>query len=432
MARREIPSRFDLSMTPAGQFMQLLNPQTPRPQSQVIARDALGRISTAGPRLPSASPQPSPLPPFGLRKGVMDRLAGTQPTMGAVPPPPPPKKPMSFMDRISPELGTPASAGLGAAAATGLQMSGYSPTPISTAQGLGAMMQSGMQAFQAAKAAETAEKRVALQDKIAMAKLGKESALMEKLRLAGIDPSSPEGQEFIRNMLTKPATAINLGGEKESEFNKESVKYAFKFIGEADKNINQVRDFEPRLEQIMKLLSVKNEDGSPKIDTGRLNNITFPFRQIMADAGLLSDEDAANLSSEELVRQSIAFIIPRMRVAGSGSTSDREMVMFANAAPNFNNSTEGNRKIAAGMAMIIKHQKERRNLMDDYMSDKSLGDGTLNGFNRWADEKQGDIFPTYDTPELMTEAVESGKVKVGDLIFNGKDFIVINKNHLGV
>jgi len=426
-----IPSRFDLSMTPAGRFLQLQQPQTPRPQSQVIARDALGRISAAGAPLPSAGPQATPRTPFGFRKDVMDRLTGIQPTMGAVPPPPPPKKPMSFMDRISPEFGTPASAGLGAAAATGLQMSGYSPTPISTAQGLGAMMQSGMQAFQAAKAAETAEKRVALQDKIAMAKLGKKSDFEEKLALAGIDASTPEGQSFIREMLTKSDTEVNLGG-KESEFNKESVKYAFRFIGEADKSINQVRDFEPRLEQIMKLLSAKNEDGSPKIDTGRLNNITFPFRQIMADAGLLSDEDAANLSSEELVRQSIAFIIPRMRVAGSGSTSDKEMVMFANAAPNFNNSTEGNRKIAAGMAMIIKHQKERRNLMDDYMSDKSLGDGTLNGFNRWADEKQGDIFPTYDTPELMTDAYESGKVKVGDLIFNGKDFIVINKKHLGL
>jgi hypothetical protein len=84
--------------------------------------------------------------------------------MGATPP----KKPMSLMERLSPEFGTPASAGLGAAAATGLQLSGYSPTPISTAQGLGAMMQSGMQAFQAAKAAETAEKRADLADRLAI------------------------------------------------------------------------------------------------------------------------------------------------------------------------------------------------------------------------------------------------------------------------
>ena len=156
MAR--IPTRFDLSMTPAGRFLQLQQPQTPRPQSRMTARDALGRISTAGPRLPSAGPQPDPRAPFGFRKDVMDRLTGIQPTMegmGTVPSLPP-KKPMSLMERLSPEFGTPASAGLGAAAATGLQMSGYSPTPISTAQGLGAMMQSGMQAYTAEKKAQAA------------------------------------------------------------------------------------------------------------------------------------------------------------------------------------------------------------------------------------------------------------------------------------
>lgn len=154
MAR--IPTRLSGGSAGIQEFMNRLYPQTPRPQSQVIARDALGRISAAGPRLPSAGPQPSPLPPFGLRKGVMDRLAGTQPTMGSVSPPPPPKKPMSFMDRISPEIGTPASAGLGAAAAKGLQLSGYSEVPVTTAQGLGAMMQSGMEAYTAEKKAQAA------------------------------------------------------------------------------------------------------------------------------------------------------------------------------------------------------------------------------------------------------------------------------------
>ena len=126
MAR--IPTRLSGGSAGVQEFMNRLYPQTPRPQSQVIARDALGRISVAGPRLPSAGPQPDPRAPFGFRKDVMDRLTGIQPTMGTVPSLPP-KKPMSFMDRISPELGTPASAGLGAAAARGLQLSGYSEVP---------------------------------------------------------------------------------------------------------------------------------------------------------------------------------------------------------------------------------------------------------------------------------------------------------------
>jgi len=167
MDRREIPIRLSGGSAGIQEFMNRLYPQTPRPQSRVIARDPLGRISVAGPRLPSADPQPDPRAPFGFRKDVMDRLTGIQPTMGTVPSLPP-KKPMSFMDRISPELGTPASAGLGAAAARGLQLSGYSEVPVTTAQGLGAMMQSGMEAFQAAKAAETAGKRADLADRLAI------------------------------------------------------------------------------------------------------------------------------------------------------------------------------------------------------------------------------------------------------------------------
>ena len=312
-----IPSRFDLSMTPAGRFLQLQQPQTPRPQSQVIARDALGRISAAGPRLPSAGPQPSPLPPFGLRKGVMDRLAGTQPTMGTVPSLPP-KKPMSLMERLSPEFGTPASAGLGAAAATGLQMSGYSPTPISTAQGLGAMMQSGMKSFQAAKAAETAEKRAALQDRIAMANLGKESALMEKLRLAGIDPSSPEGQNFIREMLTKPATAINLGeGKKQEMFLKSALEDRAKI--RTDTQVDP--KVEVRLDQAIAML----EDG---VATGGLEGTILPFKKILSGMGLLGDEELEELSEQEALNAFASQLVPMQRVAGSGATSDADMNLY--------------------------------------------------------------------------------------------------------
>ena len=137
----------------------------------------------------------------------------------------PPKKPMSLMERLSPEFGTPASAGLGAAAATGLQLSGYSPTPISTAQGLGAMMQSGMEAFQVAKAAETAEKRAKIQDEIAMLtlkqKMGKPSDLVKlfdektgREYNARYQPDHPQADDF---------GYVRVGGVKTGTRNLETI-----------------------------------------------------------------------------------------------------------------------------------------------------------------------------------------------------------------
>lgn len=401
-------------------FFEAIQPQPMGPQVGALPPQL------AGPPMRQATP------PFPLRAGMAGAAMRPRPTASAMTPlqrdimtkmgyggmaPAAPKTPASGIMGRLPAVGTPAFAGLGQAAATGLQLSGYRDRPITTGEGLGAMFSAGMKAYSEAKRADLA-------DQIALAKLREKSDFEKKLELAGIDPKSSEGQKLIREMLTKPSTLVNLSQDKEKEFNKQAVGYAFKAIGEMDKNINQIRDFEPRLEQITKML------GSGVVETGRLKNLTFPFRQIMADAGMLSDDELNSMSSEELVRQSIAFIIPRMRVVGSGSTSDKEMAMFASAAPNFANTTAGNYKISAGMAMIIKHQKERRNLMDEYMSDPNLGDGTLVGFNKWADEKQGDIFPTLDTPEKFTEAVRSGKVKEGDLIFNGRTFIVLKAEDL--
>lgn len=58
-----------------------------------------------------------------------------------------------FFDSL-PAFDSPAGRGLGAMGTTLLQMSGYSPTPITLGQALGAAGQAGMEAYTAAKAAE--------------------------------------------------------------------------------------------------------------------------------------------------------------------------------------------------------------------------------------------------------------------------------------
>ena len=167
-------------------------------------------------------------------------------------------------------------------------------------------------------------------------------------------------------------------------------------------------------------------------ETGRIENALIPLKQLLKEFNLLSDAEAQELGTAELLQRSISRIIPNMRVAGSGSTSDYEMRMFAMAAPMFSRTTLGNRKIARGMLQVIEFNKERRRLMDDYMADEGLGNGTLRGFDRWADEKQGKLFKTFkggdpDAEEAYKKAYQDGDIKVGDLIFNGIDFVFVTE-----
>lgn len=86
---------------------------------------------------------------------IMRRARG----MGAVPsglPSAPPKQTVNLMDRLTPAMGSPAQAGLGAAAAKGLQLSGYRQVPITTAEGIGAMAEAGMKAYTAERKAQQA------------------------------------------------------------------------------------------------------------------------------------------------------------------------------------------------------------------------------------------------------------------------------------
>lgn len=99
---------------------------------------------------------------------IMRRARG----MGAVPsglPSAPPKQTVNLMDRLTPAMGSPAQAGLGAAAAKGLQLSGYRQVPITTAEGIGAMAEAGMKAYTAERKAQQAAELARQQRETAIA-----------------------------------------------------------------------------------------------------------------------------------------------------------------------------------------------------------------------------------------------------------------------
>lgn len=335
------------------------------------------------------------------------------------------QRPRGFFDSL-PSPMSPAGQGLTAAATTGLQLSGWQDRPITLGSALGAMGQAGMEAYTAAQEAQRKSKlqeatlalKVAEAMKVADPKI---TTAMQNLTAAGYDLNTPEGQQAMRDYLKKPTgTSVTVGGEQQDEFDKLAIKAGFDRLKEADKSISDYRNVENALIKIAKTLEGES------VTTGRISALTFPFRQALVDAGLASSEEAETIGNEELLRSSIAFIIPRMRVAGSGSTSDREMTMFATAAPQFSSSSAGNRKIAIGMLQAIEYEKKRRNLMDQFFNEKK----NLIGFDAYADELQGEVFPNYISGDEEDEKryekdLASGKIKKGMMIFNGKQYVII-------
>ena len=373
-----------------------------------------------------------PLPPIG--SGAYSRLAATQqpspyvdaimrrtrgmgalPAGGGLPTPPTAPKPPSLMDRLTPAMGTPAAAGLGAAAATGLQLSGYRPVPITTGEGIGAMMRSGMKAYREAKAAETAAKRADLADRIAIAQLGKKSDFEKRLELAGIDPTSAEGQKFIREMLTKSDTVF-MGGDKQKE---EAYKAALATRKEMIKQVENDRELGVRLDTAIDLL----QSG---VETGRLQTAMLPLKQLAREAGILGDDQIAELSNQEIIDSVAAFLTPRMRVVGSGASSDRDMDFFQRATVRMANTPQANLVIAKMQKQVMDYNKQRLNLFEKYV--KKQGDDF--GFAEYADRELGNFYERAMTDAEFTKLIKDGKIKEGDVFFNGitGEFDILEKD----
>lgn len=69
--------------------------------------------------------------------------------------------------------------------------------------------------------------------------------------------------------------------------------------------------------------------------------------------------------------------------------------------------------------------------MDEYIGKNK----SLLGFDAFANEKQGKVFETFDKddPNAVNDykkAYEDGKIKVGDLIYNGESFVYVTEESL--
>lgn len=312
----------------------------------------------------------------------------------------PPKAPQSLMDRLTPAVGTPAFAGLSEAAATGLQLSGYQDKPITTGQGLGAMFGAGMKAYNEAKRADMA-------DRIAMAKLSQKSDFETKLALAGIDTSTAEGQAQARKILMKSgSTTIDLGkGDTERE--KQRAKMDYGKLGKLGEKVQGMRELEPRINIIQDL-------ALGGIDTGALTSATMGARNLLASAGFLTEEQAKDLSDQQVFQAQVSFLVPRMRVAGTGASSDKDMAFFQEAVPSLRNNPRANLIIAGMYKQVMANNAAEYDLMYNFLEEND----SLRGFNEFRSENLPPTYLKVSTDDELDSLVADGSLKLGDVFYD--------------
>lgn len=308
-----------------------------------------------------------------------------------------------FLSKLYADPSSARGKALQAAAATALQLSGYQDRPVTTGQVLGAMMQSGSEAYSAAQKAKSDElyRQMAL-----AAQTGKKSAFAEKLELLGIDVTTKEGMAMARE-IAKSGTNINLGDSKIQEI----------FLNDAIARGKELREsakvdpkIDARLNQAIDLL----ESG---VETGKLEAMTLPLKNLAVGMGLVGDEAAKSLTQQQLLQSIADQLAPLMRVVGSGSSSDKDVELFRSATIAMDKTPMANLVIAKTIRQTNRHNKERLKLFDKYVKENK----SAIGFEEYADEVLPPIYYRASSDDQLQALFDEGKIKDGDVYYNSTE-----------
>tara|TARA_Y100001938_G_C8082758_1_gene430150 strand:+ start:8 stop:1063 length:1056 start_codon:yes stop_codon:yes gene_type:complete len=227
-------------------------------------------------------------------------------------------------------------------------------------------------------------------------------------------PTNEEYLQFLRNK--QAATQID-------PFMQEAAKAGFTTKKQIDEGIANNQELLDRVRISKKLL----EAGAK---TGTLEEFLQPFRRFAISLGFADEETIKNFGQQELFSAVTDYLVPRMRVAGSGSTSDREIELFKSTVPNLGRTPEGNLVIAGGLEALFDYNKKRGILADKYLRENK----SLLGFGEYADQELGSFYESYSSDQEFDTKVRDGKLKAGDFVFdniNGQ-FRVLTKEDVRI
>lgn len=200
----------------------------------------------------------------------------------------------------------------------------------------------------------------------------------------------------------------------DKEFVKRSVGFAFDELKNASETVQSSADLDARLEVFESLLN------SGDVETGYTENALFGLKSIAADLGILSKEELEGFSQQELIKSLEAYMTPRMRVVGSGSTSDKEVALMQKSVPGLGKNEESNKLIIAQLRTVNNYNKERYKLMNQFVyKNQGLYDQeTGETFGEYADRNLGEMFQKPKDNEEFNSMIENGLIKPGQLFLN--------------
>lgn len=215
-----------------------------------------------------------------------------------------------------------------------------------------------------------------------------------------------ERQGAGTNVSVTPS--INIANEQAQTFATKEAEAAVKTISDLREQVAGEADLITRLNIADKLLEAGTE-------TGPVTNLTMPIRNLGKQLGFLNDEQVRDLNNQQVLTAAFNYIIPRMRVVGSGATSDFEARLFASATANMGNTTEANKALVKSMQALVNRRAELLKAMETYASQNN----SLIGFAEYADQNVAPALKAYMTDAEFDNAVAGGELKDGDLYFNG-------------
>jgi len=373
----------------------------------------------------------------------------------------------SGLRSMMPQRGTPGSAALGAFGQTMSQLGGYQDKPMTFGQILGASLGEARKAY---GTAEERQRQIAA-EKAAAERQAEQDALTKRYREAQIKQMAREKGTDVKKPYSVPAVKDGVRGTVQKQYlgmgalgadqyglveipnsfvpdpaksplvsmpgDDEALKYAYKRLEKTGESASKAQELVDSYDQIILTL-----EANPNIETGPVQDAILPFKQLFADFGLLSQDEVNEVMTLERLRANMSFIVPRMREEGSGSTSNFEMGVFKQAAPQLSKRRDTNLLLAASAKQAAEYktivQSEREAYVLEYKKLPSKKELT-----EIMDAKHGSIFKTPFGEDIRVKSEDEvneefnrmyteGIIKPGDVVYLGEygGFTYIDKPFL--